>query len=148
MTAPLDEEDLCNKLFEVARDAARWMLENVQQVPPHVFAVANDGTVSDPYFPHDVLEGAGWEALFDAAVSQAQDQMASGDAIAVSLSVELENEGQRGVGIQVETARRQHCRILPVSAEGAAVGFAEPMVPDRLLFDRLVLPLADHDDTE
>lgn len=148
MTDSLDESDLANKLFKLAQDAACWMLENVQQVPPHVLSVAADGTVSDPYFPHDTLEGAGWEELFGAAVSRAQELMSSEVAIAVSVSVELENEGQRGVGIQVETASHQLCRILPVAATGAESPFGEPMIPDRLLFDRLVPPAADAGDGE
>ncbi len=136
----MDDTDLIAKLYEVARNAAHWMLNNVQEVPPHVLTVATDGTVSQPYFPHEHVEDVGWGELLEAAAGHARDQVAGGQVVAVAVGVELQNEGQRGVGIQVETRSKQLFQILPVVATDEGQAFGTPLDPDSFLFDLLFVP--------
>ena len=136
----MDEVALIQQLFEVARNASIWLLDNAKQVPPHVITVADDGTVSEPHFPHEHLEGAGWNELLEGAASHARTQVLTGQVVAVAVGVELENDGQRGVGIQVETQHQQLFRILPVSPTDTGHDFGAALEPDSFLFELLFVP--------
>ena len=46
--APMDDKHIILSLLQVCERAALWLLDAKRQVPPHVYTVSKDGTVSGP----------------------------------------------------------------------------------------------------
>ncbi len=133
----MSEKELTQKLLEVAHSAALWMLEHNQAVPPHAITLDKEGKISDPYFPHEHQEKVGWEDLLHGAADHIRQLVAQNAVAAVALGVELDNDGLRGGGIQVETAIETLFQIFPIGEKDDKPALGDPLDPDGLLFEDL-----------
>ncbi len=133
----MSEKELTLALLEVAQSTAIQILDQIQEVVPHALTVDKEGQVSVPYLPHEHLEGVGWEDLLKRAAEHLREQVAQDAVTAVALGVELENEGERGVGIQVETPNETVFQIFPIVEKDGKHSLGDPLEPDGLLFEDL-----------
>jgi hypothetical protein len=135
--AALSEKELTLALMEVAQSTAIQILDQIQEVVPHALTVDKEGQVSVPYLPHEHLEDVGWQDLLNDAADHIRKLVAQDAVSAVALGVELENEGVRGVGIQVESPNETIFQIFPVVEQDGKHSLGEPLDPDSLLIDDL-----------
>jgi hypothetical protein len=134
----MDDKARFDKLLITAREMAVWVLNEAGVIFPMAVWMSADGAEVKAYFPRDDHPDADWAALLAAAVETLRKRAEQEQIGGVALIAPLENDGNPGVGIQVETEGKVLLLIFPYERLRESYVMGEPLSPDTLLADGIL----------
>jgi hypothetical protein len=129
----VDQQKQIENLVLTCIDTARAMLDEYQQVIPFGIRAFNDSEDMKMNCPGDKKPEADWNEQIEMVVAELKEFVLSEKIYATALVTELESEGEKAIGLQVETEMSQVLFVYPYRKEAEDWVIDEPIQTEQLL---------------
>lgn len=129
----MDQQKQIENLVLTCIDTARAMLDEYQQVIPFGIRAFNDSEDMKMNCPGDKKPEADWNEQIEMVVAELKEFVLSEKIYATALVTELESEGEKAIGLQVETEMSQVLFVYPYRKEAEDWVIDEPIQTEQLL---------------
>lgn len=129
----MDQQKQLEKMVLACIDTAKAMLEKYEMVIPfglRAFSDTEDMKMSCPAEKHP---DAGWQEQIDAVVAELKQHVINEKVSATVLVTELASDGEKGIGLQVETTMSSVLFVYPYEKKGDEWVIDEPVQTEQLL---------------
>ncbi|MDH5391740.1 MAG: hypothetical protein OEY11_01015 [Gammaproteobacteria bacterium] len=127
------EQDQIEKMVLACIDTAKAMLDEYQMVIPFGLRAFSDTEDMKMNCPAEKNPDAGWQEQIETVVSELKNHLQTEAVSATALVTELQSEGERGIGLQIETAASSVLFVYPCKKENEEWLIDEPVKTDQLL---------------
>ena len=131
------EEQLIGKLIVAGLDAAERMLNEYGIVAPFGIRVFKDSDDIKMNCPQDQEALSDWEKMIDLVCSELKEFIGSEKIYATALVMSLENDDQKGIGMQIGTDESSVLFVYPYQKDGEKWKIEEPMQAEGLITNSL-----------
>ena len=114
-------------------DTAKAMLDEYELIMPFGIRSYNDSEDLKMNCPGDKNPGASWNEQIDMVVTELKEFVNNESIFSTALVTELESEGDKAIGLQVETELSSVLFVYPYKRVDEAWIIDEPIQTDQLL---------------
>jgi len=129
----LDQQKQLEQMVLACIDTAKAMLTEYQLVIPFGLRAFSDSEDMKMSCPAEKNPEAGWEEQIEMVVTELKEHVANENISATVLVTELASEGEKGIGLQIETVMSSVLFVYPYNKVEDEWVFDEPIQTNQLL---------------
>jgi len=129
----VDQQKQIENMVLTCIDTAKAMLDEYELVIPFGIRSYNDSEDLKMNCPGDKNPEASWHEQIDMVVTELKELVKNESLFATALVTELESEGDKAIGLQVETELSSVLFVYPYKRVDEAWVIDEPVQTDQLL---------------
>ena len=129
----MDQQKQLETMVLACIDTAKAMLDEYKMVIPFGLRAYNDSEDMKMNCPAEKNPDAGWLEQIDAVVAELKEHVANENISATVLVTELAADGEKGIGLQIETEMSSVLFVYPYAKKEDEWVIDEPIQTDQLL---------------